>query len=476
MSFSVCGFTRRQFGLGLCALPLARLAAAEEEAPIAFKATPWNDPAAIAKVYVAQPSVHWPKPTLDVAQEMKEIEANMAEVARKHARNVRFTGSALVRTADDARAWRAGLGDVDGVLIIPLGGGSIPQLIEGLDKPALVFSRPYASHSWSGIAGIRKAGRKIDVVATSSYGDLDPHMVMFKTVRHLKASKVLVAVENAPARQALVDAYRQQFGTTFQFIGGKELKEAFAGADETAARKAADDFTRNALRVVEPSAKEIHDGLKFYLGLRNLLRDQQANAITIDCFGTLAAKTLPGYPCIAWSKFNDAGLYGVCEADLHSTMTQMAVTSYTGMPGFVTDPVFDTSRNEVIHAHCVAATRMKGLNGPASPYIIRNHLETSEGAVLQVVMPVGEPVTVARFADPRRMLFTTGEVTGSEGNDRGCRTQVRTRVSNADKWLQNYSAGLHRVMFYGEHTRTLDRMGRLMGFTVTNEIEGTQTT
>ncbi len=468
MAIPSCVLTRRRFGLGLCGLPFAGLAADEFAG---FRAMPWNQPANIAKVYVASTVLYWPKPTLDVNQEMKDVEANLAEVARKHQDNVRFTSSTLVRTAEDAARWRAGLGDADGVLIIPLSGGSIPQVIEGLDKPALVFSRPYASHSWSGVAGIRKSGRKIDVIATSSYGDLDPYLRMFKTARHLKSSKVLVAVENAPARQGLVDSYHRQFGTTFQFIGGKELKTAFDAADDTAARKAAEEFTRNALRVVEPTAKEIQDGLKFYLGLKQLMQQQQANAITIDCFGTLAAKTLPGYPCIAWSKLNDAGLYGVCEADIHSTMTQMLLTSYAGVPGFVTDPVFDTSRNEVIHAHCVSATKMKGLNGPASPYLIRNHLETDEGAVLQVIMPVGEPVTVARFADPAKLLVTTGEVTGAEGSDRGCRSQVRTRVANAERWLQNYSAGLHRVMFYGDHLRTVERMGRLLGFQVVNEME-----
>ncbi len=468
MSNQLCSLTRRQFGLGLCGLPFTGLAS-EEMAE--FRAMPWNEPARVAKVYVASMALHWPKPTLDLDQEMKEVEARMAEVARKHAQNVRFTGATLVRTAEDSKAWRAKLGDVDGVLIIPLSGGSIPQVIEGLDKPALVFSRPYASHSWSGIANIRKSGRKIDVVATTSYGDLDPYMRMFKTVHHLRTSKVLVAVENPPARQGTVNSYRQQFGTNFQFIGGKELRSAFESADVKAAQKAAEEFTKNALRVVEPSPKEIHSGLRFYLGLKNLLKEQKANAITIDCFGTLAAKTLPGYPCIAWSKLNDAGLYGVCEADIPSAMTQILLTSYAEVPGFVTDPVFDTSRNEVIHAHCVSATKMKSLTGPSSPYIIRNHLETNEGAVLQVIMPVGDIVTVARFADPKKMLISTGEVTGSEGNDRGCRSQVRTRVSDAEKWLQNYTAGLHRVMFYGDHTRTLERMGRLMGFEVVNEIE-----
>ena len=251
---------------------------------------------------------------------------------------------------------------------------------------------------------------------------------------------------------------------------GPEFKRAFDSVDEREAQKAADEFVGGALRVVEASPKEIRDGLRFYLALKEMLKQQQANALTIDCFGSLAANTLPGYPCIAWSKFNDAGLYGVCEADLASTMTQILVTSYSGMPGFVSDPVFDTSRNEVIHAHCVSATKMKGIDGPSYPYIIRNHLETNEGAVLQVMMPSSETITVARFVDPRRFLVSTAEVTGPVmDSDRGCRTQIRTRVSNAEKWLQSFSSGLHRVIFYGDHVQAIERMGRLMGFEVVRE-------
>ncbi len=52
----------------------------------------------------------------------------------------------------------------------------------------------------------------------------------------------------------------------------------------------------------------------------------------------------------------------------------------------------------------------------------------------------------------------------------GCRSKIRTRVSDAEKWLRNYTAGLHRVIFYGDHVKSIERMGRLMGFKVTREI------
>ena len=467
MSESVCRLTRRQFGAALCGAPFAfNLDAAE------FASAPWNAPANIARVYLSSEQIYWPKPTLDAAADVKEIEARLVEVQQKNAQNVRFTGGEVLRTAEEVRPWLAKMGDIDGVLMIPLTQPTPPlrAMVDSLTVPGLFFSRPYATHAWSSIAAMRKSGKKLDVVATSSYGDLDPYMRAFRTVHHLRKSKVLVGVATPDRARSAADGFAKHFGTSFQTVSGPEFKDAFAAIDERTAQKEADAFVRGALRVVEPTPKEILDGLRFYLALANMLKQQKANAVTIDCFGTLAANTLPGYPCIAWSKFNDVGLYGVCEADLPSTMTQMLVTSYSGMPGFVSDPVFDISRNEVIHAHCVSATKMKGVNGPSYPYIIRNHLETNEGAVLQVLMPSEETVTVARFDGPARMLISTAEVTGAVDSDRGCRSQIRTRVSDAEKWLQNYSAGLHRVVFYGDQVRDVERMGRLMGFEVIHEI------
>jgi len=461
--------TRRQFSYTLCGLPFAfpfKLAAQDTNIE-----GPWDGPATVAKVYLAtRPS--WPKPDLDIPQEVAEVDARLAEVQRKNARNVRFVGGEVIKTAEEFKPLAAKMGPIDGVLFIPIAhGAAIGPLLDAINVPALFFSRPYATHAWSGIADVRKSGRKIDVVASASYGDLDPYMEAFRAAHHLRNSKVMVGVGNPERGRPAADAFNKQFGVGFRFVSGNDLKQAFDAADERTAQKAADEFTRGALRVIDTTPEEIRKGLRFYQAMLNMMKQEKANAFAIDCFGSLATRTLPGYPCIAWSKLNDAGLYGVCEADLQSAMTMILVTGHSGMPGFISDPVFDTSRNEVTHAHCVSATKMRGLNGPSYPYVVRKHLETNEGAVLQVMMPAGDAVTVARFASPTKMLVSSAEVTGAVmDSDRGCRTQVRTRVSDAEKWLQNYTAGLHRVLFYGDHTKDIERMGRLMGFEVVHEI------
>jgi L-fucose isomerase-like protein len=468
--------TRRSFNVSLCGFGLSGLLPAAEEEPIDG---PWSGPAVVAKVYLTAPETHWPKPGLDVKAAAAEVDARLTEVERKHAKNLRFTGGQVLKTADEIESWARGLKDVDAVLMVPLStpSVSVPAVVDAAKVPCLCFSRPYAGHHWSGIAALRKTGRKVDVLPTSSYGDLDAWVPVWRTIHHMRNSKVMVSSASTDRYKPLTSAFTQQFGTSMGFLTYDDLKTLFDKADEGLAQKAAEEFARNALRVVEPKPQEIRDGLRFYLAMRNLLKQEKANAVTVDCFPGLLAHKLPAYPCIAWSKLNDSGLYGVCEGDVPSTMTQLLVTSYARVPGFVSDPVFDLSHNEVIHAHCVAATKMGGLDGPSAPYLIRHHLETAEGAVLQVLMPSGRQITVARFADPKKLLVSTAEVTatsaevsGNPDADFGCRSKIRTRVPDAQKWLENYSAGLHRVIFYGDHVAGIERMGRLMGFEVVKEM------
>lgn len=234
--------------------------------------------------------------------------------------------------------------------------------------------------------------------------------------------------------------------------------------------------------MVEPSPEEIVNSFRLYLAIEEVMRREQANAIAIDCLGGFGRGELPAYPCVAFSRLNDAGMYGVCECDLDSAMTQLLVTSFSGVPGFVSDPVFDTSRNEVIHAHCVSATRLRGVGGESFPYAVRTHLEDHKGVSMQVLAPDGGAMTVARFAGAGRMLLSGGEALGNVEDERGCRTKIRTRVPDAHKLLAQWAAPLntgpampgtrdllHRVVFYGDHTSGIERLGRLTGFQVFHE-------
>lgn len=460
--------TRRQFGLSMGSTVLASPAASAANPD--SSSMPWNEPAVVRKVYLATTRVTWPRPDLDVNQEHAQMEARLAEVAQRNTRWVRFTGGEVLRTGDNVPAWAAQMGDADAVLVIDLTSGLYPLMseLQKVETPMLLFARPYSGWAYSDFAAWRAAGKRVELTSSSDFGDLDYYMPLFRSIRHLRKSKVLIVDPGGQSEQAR--AFTRRFGTDIQALPYSELKAAFDAADSAAARREAESFTRGALKVVEPSRSEIEDSLRFYLAVRSLMRREKANAMTIDCLGGFRRGELPAYPCVAWSKLNDEGLYGVCEADLLSTMTQLLVTSFCGKPGFVSDPVFDVSRNEVIHAHCVAATCLDGIGGAASPYIIRSHMEDNKGVSMQVLVPASGKVTVAKFAGPEKMLVSTAEACGNVEERRGCRTKLRTRVTDARKLLENYSAGLHRVIFYGDYVDRIARLGRLLGYETTTEI------
>jgi hypothetical protein len=50
--------------------------------------------------------------------------------------------------------------------------------------------------------------------------------------------------------------------------------------------------------------------------------------------------------------------------------------------------------------------------------------------------------------------------------DRGCRTKITTKVPNARKMLDNWSGGLHRVIFYGDWVEDVINLGKLLSYDV----------
>jgi len=479
MPTATCFWTRRRFvvtsaaGLGLPWLP----ASGES-----LENLPWAGPAVVRRVYLAARRPSWPRPDLDVKQDVAQIEAELAELERRYPGEIRLAGGELLQESTDLSAWLADPEGADVVLAFNLTHGVSGMLrkLAGAGRPVLLFSRLYAGHDWTHQTVLAQKGMKAEVIASNDFAELDGYVRLFRALHHLRHSKVLLV--SPPAARPSGEGFQKQFGTAFAYPTYLDLKAAYDAVDPDRARRAAEEFIRSAVRVVEPSREEIVNSLRLHLAIQEFLRSQKANAIAIDCLGGFGRGELPAYPCVAFSKLNDLGMYGVCECDLDSTMTQLLVTSLSGKPGFVSDPVFDTTRNEVIHAHCVSATAMQGVGGPTSPFIIRSHLEDHKGVSMQVLLPAAGPVTVAKFSGPTKFLVSTGEALGNVDDPRGCRTKIRTLVSNARKFLDGYSAAmsaaeantntrdlLHRVVFYGDHLEPIERLSRLAGFQVIRE-------
>ena len=426
-----------------------------------------GSPVRIKTLYLAKPVPTWPTPHLDVDRERQGLQNQLAELG-KEMPDVVFEGGELLRVIEDVPKVQGSLANVDGILLFNMTStvGHLVRAVAESGKPTLLFSRPYAGHDWSSIADLQDEGLRVDVIASSNFRDLLPGLRAIRTIRRLSESKVLVL------RQAAIDQtpVSERLGIKIVPLQHQRLMEAYQAADSKEAEDEAKRWIERAVRVVEPSHDEIVRSARLYLAMKKVMNEDAADAITLNCLNLFYSGKLPAYPCLGFSRLNSTGLVGACEADVDSTVTMLVFQYMAGKPGFITDPVIDTGTGTVIHAHCVAPVCMDGAGGREEPYVLRSHMEDDKGAAVQVKMRVGQEITMAKLVGNEMMLLSTGEIVDTPDSDRGCRTQITTRVKDPRKLLEQYRHGLHRVIFYGDHTAEVERLGKFLKFKVVYEV------
>ena len=457
---------RRLFlgGLGGAAAGAASLGvlAALTERVTAEDIAPTPAKVRIGKVYFGNAHPSWPMATVDVEAERSRVEKQLARI-QPALSDYEWIDCGLVTNDAELAQAREKLQGVDGILFLQqtMGAGKVLNGLLELNIPTVLFAEPFCGHEWHTIAALQQQGKRIDCWASSRFDDIVPALRPFRAIRRLKDAKLL-HVSQAPADPDYVKTIKEKFGTEIKSLGPEDLEAAYKAVDQKAAQADAEQWLHGAEKVVEPNSQDMLRASRMALALMQMIRAEQAAAITINCLGMGLLDRGMGYPCLGFSRLNSMGLGGICEADLKSSMTHLIFNYLVGRPGFVTDPCFDYSNDTIIHAHCVAGLKMLGPDGPTHPYIIRSHLEDNKSVSLQVKLPVDTKVSMARLIGNDLMLFSTGEAIDSPLLDRGCRTKLTVRVENLEKFLNGWSCGLHRVVFYGDHASDIERFCRFM--------------
>ena len=225
-------------------------------------------------------------------------------------------------------------------------------------------------------------------------------------------------------------------------------------------------------RLVEPPADEIRRSAAMYVGMRDLMKQHDARAITINCLGGFYGGHMAAYPCLGFSQLNNDGFVGACEADMKSTLTMLAMSHLVGRPGYISDPVIDTSKNQIIYAHCVAMTRVDGPEGTPNAYQILSHSEDRKGASMRSLLPLGRMTTTIQF-DPARkeILMHQGKSVANIDEDRACRTKLAVEVKgDIDKLLSFWDQwSWHRVTFFGDLKQPVQALAASLGYKVIEE-------
>jgi hypothetical protein len=228
----------------------------------------------------------------------------------------------------------------------------------------------------------------------------------------------------------------------------------------------ASDGRKFAKKVVEPTPQDSVNSARAYVTAKHLLREEKANALSMDCLGMVGAKLVPTPPCFAWTRLQDEGITAGCEADLFAATSLMLTSYLLGRPSYINDPVAETHKNLLIASHCTSGTRLDGFDKPPAPCILRDHSESSLGISTQVLWPVGKPVTLVRFTGPGEIIVDTGKVVSNVDTPPagGCRTSVELAMDDIEDCRD--VMGFHQCVTLGNHKRDVESWAQLYGMRV----------
>ena len=223
----------------------------------------------------------------------------------------------------------------------------------------------------------------------------------------------------------------------------------------------------------QPTAAAVQKAGGIYLALLELLKKYDTDNVTMNCLGGFASGKLPAYPCLGFKQLLNDGKQGVCEAMPDDTLSMMMARILTGRPGFVSDPALDTSKNQIVYAHCVAMTRPFGPEGRSNSFRIRTlHNRDPRGCCAESMLPAGYMTTTFRtHAGRKQLIIHQAKAVGTLDSEHGCRTKLIGEVTGDigklfDQWDQ---FGWHRVTVYGDVKEPLAEFGKALGLKVIEE-------
>jgi hypothetical protein len=409
----------------------------------------------------------WPTKDYDYDARRKEL----GKMLREGCPGADFTEDFIAHSVAEADSVIKANPDVDGFLVYIIGIWTrAADRIMHSGKPTVVVDDLYAgSGEILGLGPtIRKDNLRAALVSSSKFYDVKRGVRWLEVLAAMKGAKIINVKEADIAGQ--IKTLGEVFGTAMVQMKSDEMNRRYDAADDKLAKAWAAYWTDGAKDIVGVEKEEIFKAGKMHAAFCRALEEKEADAVTMDCLGLYYKNISRAYPCLSWFELLNQGLTGICEADVDSTTTALLMRYLCNRPGFVSDPVIDTSTGEIIYAHCVASNRVYGPKGKANPYILRTHAEDRKGVSLQSLMPLGEPETTLRVAlGDRAMVLHSGKTSRNVTElNKACRTKLAAKT-DAEAVLRNWTRGWHRVTVYGDYRKDFLNIAQLAGLTVIEE-------
>lgn len=410
----------------------------------------------------------WPGKAYDLDQRQKEYRTDLKNSCER----LKITLNEEPKPIETEPAMTAFLNAVkenkpDGVLVIlqHMNCWTWANRLVEAGVPLIVFSPIGTSFTGHVVNFSRKPG--VYVISSLEWPAVEEGLRMIRAKRMFEETRLLWIQGNQRNETVM-----ERLGTKVRALPRNTFNELFDKMPVNAEVKdVASSFRKHAKRVVEPTWQDSLNSARLYTTAKRLLIDEQANALSMDCLGMVAAKLMPTPPCGAWTLLHDIGLTCGCEADLHGATSLMLTSYLLERTGYMNDPVAETAKNLLIASHCVSGTRLAGFDKKPAPYILRSHSESNLGVSVQVLWPVGSTVSLIRFQNPNELILDTGKVVSNVDTPPagGCRTSIEIKMDNVEDCRD--VLGFHQVVTLGDHRRAVEGFCQLYGINVLHSPE-----
>lgn len=483
--------------------------------PIAAAAqTPRGPKVRVALVFIANSTEReiWPYPGFDCATRQQQI----INLLKEGCPQVDFVPSVVAHPGDFAQA--IALKDsVDGYLIYAV---TLNWRLQGLllqvarlGKPMLVADEYLGGSGLflCGMSGLRRQGLAAAAVAATRPEDLVAVARLFADVKTpgttaasfaarceqvyrrtfpapgtMKCHEDRVALTGIgqcvarlkQCRFLIVGAgkagqEREFLGVKGIYVGFEEFRALYDRVDRDQAAEWGRRWSAQAEKVMEAKPDWIAKAGGVYLAMQDLMKKYGTDSITMNCLGGFGSGQLPAYPCLGFMQILNDGGQGVCEAMPDDSLSMLMARILTGRAGYVSDPVLDTSKNQIVYSHCMAHTKVFGPAGQSSPFRIRTlHNRDPRGCCAESFLPAGYLATTFRTSwAQKKMVLHQVKTVGNLDADRGCRTQLIGEVSgDIGKLFAEWDRfGWHRVTVYGDLQEPLVEFGKALGLEIVLE-------
>ena len=508
---SFCPISRRKFLAG-CAACVGTAGLLAKPAP---SMAAMKDKMRIQVIYslhaIKQPGPDWPNVGFDFGPVMKRINADLA----KGCPEFEFVSSMAKGPEEAKKILQAnGLNGVDGYIVYQMNcWNRVVQDIAASGKPVL-----YVDFQYGGSGGflvynaafLRSGTANVGFVASSNMDDVIASVKCFESVGRggsasdFAAATKRVRMEGTPRmgnmqckadnlRTASTDECIRQMkkskilsvrdqnsgpggemmGIAVENVSFAEVNAAWESADKDMTKTVAQEWKNNAIKVVGVSDETLETSAAMYLGMKEVLKKHGANAIAINCLGGFYGGHIHAYPCLGFHQLNNEGTIGACECDIRSTATMVTIGAMTrGRPSFISDPVINTTKRQIIYAHCVAPNKMFGPDGPTNPFEILTHSEDRQGASVRSILPLGYMTTTLEIRQPQKeIIIHQGKSVENDPDDRACRTKLAAEpAGDIEKLFEMWDLwSWHRVTCYGDIKKPVYSLADAIGWKVVEE-------